>query len=182
MKLLPRSWFAGDAVTIARDLLGKTLRYGDCAGIIVETEAYTIDSSSHGRVLTERSRLMYETYGYWYVYFVYGMHYCVNVTTNKDSVGAVLIRAVEPTKGIELMGQRRTIIDIRKLCNGPGKLAQAFGITKEENGLPLTRTFGIYDAPSILGSQIATSSRIGIRNDIELPWRFTVKDSPFLSR
>lgn len=182
MKLLPHSWFARDAVAIAHDLIGKTVRYGECAGTIVETEAYTTDQASHGRVLTPRSRIMHETYGHWYVYLIYGMHYCANVTTNKDGVGAVLIRAVAPTEGIPLMQERRKTDDVRKLCSGPARFAQAFGITKIENGLPLSEEFGIYDAPPIPDADILAGPRIGIRNDIDLPWRFTLKGSPHVSR
>lgn len=182
MNELPQEWFARDAVTVARELLGKTVRFGECTGTIVETEAYMNDAASHGRVLTKRSQLMHETYGHWYVYFTYGMHYCVNVTTNKDSVGAVLIRAVEPTDGIQIMEERRNTQDMRKLCSGPAKFAQAFGITKEENGLPLEDVFTIYDAPSLSDALVSATPRIGISNDVELPWRFIVTDSPFLSR
>ena len=182
MKELSQSWFARDALEVARDLLGKTMRFRDCAGIIVETEAYTTDAASHGRVLTERSRLLYETYGHWYVYFTYGMHYCANVTTNRDGVGAVLIRAVEPIDGIELMKERRNTDDVRKLCSGPARLAQAFGITKKENGLPVGGEFTIYDAKAIPDAEIVAGPRIGITKDTHLPWRFTIKDSPFVSR
>jgi DNA-3-methyladenine glycosylase len=182
MALLPRSWFERDAVVVAHDLLGKNVRVGECEGIIVETEAYTTDAASHGRVLTERSRLMHETHGYWYVYFTYGMHYCVNITTNKGGVGAVLIRAVIPTKGIPLMEKRRGNTILKNLCSGPAKFSQAFGMTKKDNGLPLTAGFGIYDAPSISDIEVSAGSRIGIRNGLELPWRFTVTGSPFLSK
>lgn len=182
MAALPASWFAKDAVIVARDLLGKTIRYGECAGIIVETEAYTDDAASHGRVRTARSRLMHETYGRWYVYFTYGMHYCANVTTNEGSVGAVLIRAVEPTDGIALMQERRGRADLHALTNGPAKLCKAFGITTEENGLPVGGDFAIYDAPPLPEEAVACGPRIGIRNDTHLPWRFWVTENPFVSR
>ncbi|MES2668589.1 MAG: DNA-3-methyladenine glycosylase [Patescibacteria group bacterium] len=180
--LLPESWFARDAVVIARELLGKVIRHDGCLGRIVETEAYTTDAASHGRVLTERSRLMHETHARWYVYFTYGMHHCVNVTTNQGGVGAVLIRAVEPLEGIERMQARRSTEDIRKLCSGPGKLCQAFCITKEQNGLPLTASFGIFDAPPVPESSVRVGPRIGIRKDTDLPWRFSLGDSPYASR
>ncbi|MDB5190122.1 MAG: hypothetical protein JWN49_448 [Parcubacteria group bacterium] len=181
-KELPHSWYARDAVEIAQALLGKTLRYGDCEGIIVETEAYTTDAASHGKVLTPRSRIMHETYGHWYVYFTYGMHFCANVTTNKDGVGAVLIRAVEPTKGIERMEKRRRTTELRNLCSGPAKLCQAFDITLAENELPIGGAFTIYDAPELPADEIIASPRIGIRQDTELPWRFTIKGNKFTSR
>ena len=182
MKELPNGWFARDATEVARDLLGKTLRFGECAGVIVETEAYTDDAASHGRTLTERSRLMHETHGHWYVYFTYGMHYCVNVTTNEGAVGAVLIRAIEPTEGIELMKERRGTEKLLNLCSGPGKLCKAFGITKEQNGLPIEAPFTIFDAPSISDRDIVIDTRIGITRAAELPWRFSLRGNPHVSR
>jgi len=176
MKELSKEWFARDAVIVARNLLGKVIRYGECSGIIVETEAYTTDAASHGRTLTERSRLMHETYGHWYVYFTYGMHYCVNVTTNKGSVGAVLIRAVEPVEGVELMKGRRDVEDIHKLCNGPANLCKAFGITKAQNGFPIKDPFTIYDAPDVPDTRVVCGPRVGITKDKDLPWRFRVTE------
>jgi DNA-3-methyladenine glycosylase len=178
---LPQEWFARDATEVAPDLLGKILRHGPCAGRIVETEAYMNDAASHGRVLTARSRAMRETYGHWYVYFTYGMHHCVNATTNKGGVGGVLLRAVEPLEGIEIMEKRRGTRDIRNLCSGPGKLCQAFGIDKEKYGLPIGGDFAIYDAPPVPHENIVRGPRIGIRLAADLPWRFTLKDSPFVS-
>lgn len=182
MKALPRSWFAGDAVTLAPKLLGKIVRKGACAGIIVETEAYTTDAASHGAAHTPRSRLMRETHGHWYVYFTYGMHYCANVTTNESGAGAVLIRAVEPTEGLAAMKRRRGTTDTHALCSGPAKFCQAFGITADDNGAPIGEDFAIYDAPEIAREDIAASARIGIRKAVHLPWRFYVKSSSFVSR
>lgn len=182
MKVLPQEWFAGDATSVGRNLLGKIIAYGPCSGIIVETEAYTTDAASHGRVLTDRSRLMHETHGHWYVYLTYGMHHCVNVTTNKGGVGAVLIRAVEPIEGIELMQDRRGKKSVIDLCSGPGKVCQAFGITLAENGLPVDANFGIYDAPPINDEDISSGPRIGIKRDTELPWRFWITGNPNVSR
>ncbi len=179
---LPKEWFARDATIVARELLGKIIRYGECAAEIVETEAYTTDAASHGQTLTERSRVMYETYGHWYVYFTYGMHYCVNVTTNKEGVGAVLIRAAEPIDGLARMQERRGLTEIRKLCSGPAKLCKAFGITKAENGWPVEGSFAIHDAPLVPDSEVVTGPRIGITRDTDLPWRFSIKGSSFVSR
>ena len=125
MRALPQKWFEGDAVALAPKLLGKIVKKGSCAGIIVETEAYANDPASHAYKVTKRSLPMLETYGHWYVYFTYGMHWCANVTTNKGSVGAVLIRAVEPIEGIALMRRRRALsksdFDERRIANGPAK-------------------------------------------------------------
>ena len=182
MKPLPRAWFAGDAVLLAPKLLGKIVRRGSSAGIIVETEAYTVDAASHARKFAKRAAPMRDTYGHWYVYFTYGMHWCANVTTNKDGIGAVLIRAVEPIEGIGVMKRRRKTDALRNLCSGPAKFCQAFGITGKANRTPVGGDFAIYDAPAIAGKDIGTSGRIGITAGRELPWRFYIRDNPFVSR
>jgi DNA-3-methyladenine glycosylase len=179
---LPKSWFAADAVELAPKLLGKTMKYRDCSGIIVETEAYTNDPASHAYRITPRSQSMLDTYGQWYVYFTYGMHYCANITTNKDGVGAVLIRAVEPVEGIEKMKERRKTAVLKNLTSGPAKLCKAFGITVAENGLPVSGDFALYDAPEVPREHISVSGRIGISKGTELPWRFFIKGNAFVSR
>lgn len=125
---------------------------------------------------------MRDTYGHWYVYFTYGMHWCANVTTNKDSTGAVLIRAVEPIEGTSAMKRRRGTALTKDLCSGPAKFCQAFGITGAENGKLVGEAFGIYDAPEVAPEDIGVSPRIGITYGKELPWRFYIKDNPFTSR
>jgi DNA-3-methyladenine glycosylase len=186
-KMLPKEWFAGDAVELAPKLLGKIVRYGECAGIIVETEAYTTDPASHAFRITPRSAMLRDTYGHWYVYFTYGMHFCANVTTNKGGTGAVLIRAVEPLEGVAKMLERRSKrgkepVALKNLTNGPAKFAQAFGITSAENGKAIFGDFSIYDAPEIPSELIDTSGRIGISVAQELRWRFYIKDNTFVSR
>ena len=181
MKKLPKHWFAEDALTLAPKLLGKIVKKGSCTGIIVETEAYMSDAASHAFRASPRSIHMRETYGHWYVYFTYGMHWCANVTVDKADVGAILIRAVEPIKGIPLMKKRRKTDNLHRLGSGPACFTQAFGITGSDNGLPLSSDFGIYDAPAIAPENIIASPRIGIREAIDLPWRFSVKDNPFVS-
>lgn len=186
MQPLPLSFFECDAVTLAPKLLGKIVKKGACTGVIVETEAYGTDPASHAYKVTPRSAPMRDTYGHWYVYFTYGMHYCANVTCDKDGIGAVLIRAVEPIEGIEAMRLRRKS---PALTNGPAKFCEAFGITKKQNGLPAagdlpaSKTgFAIFDAPAIPKSRIAASPRIGISAGKHLPWRFYIKNNPFVSR
>lgn len=181
-RLLPPSWFEGDPVVIAKKLLGKTLKKDGVSGVIVETEAYGTDPASHAFRDTPRAKLMRETHGMWYVYFTYGMHWCANITTNKKGAGAVLIRAIEPREGIALMERRRGTHDVRALCSGPAKLCQAFGITGKDNGRALDETFGIFDAPEIPRTRIEPSSRIGIKEKTPLPWRFSIKHNPFVSR
>lgn len=178
---LPHSWFKEEAVALAPRLLGKTIRKDSCAGIIVEVEAYMGDAASHARKLTPRSRIMHETYGHWYVYFTYGMHYCVNATAGMTP-GGILIRAVEPMVGIPLMQKRRGVKDVRNLTNGPAKLTQAFAITKTENGLPISGDFVIEDAPELPSSSIASGPRIGIKAATDLPWRFWIKGNEFVSK
>lgn len=194
MKRLPLSWFASSALELAPKLLGKVVKKGSCVGIIVETEAYGTDIASHAYRVTARSAPMRDTYGHWYVYFTYGMHWCANVTTHKGGTGAVLIRAVEPIEGIVMMKRRRAKNKVQpcnkvepcfsrmNLCNGPAKFCQAFGITGKDNKKPLAGDFAIFDAPEIPASQIATSARVGISSGTELPWRFYIKDNPFVSR
>ncbi|MHB8710047.1 MAG: DNA-3-methyladenine glycosylase [Minisyncoccota bacterium] len=193
MKPLPRSWFADSAVALAPKLLGKIIRRGNCSGIVVETEAYAADPASHAFRITPRSAIMRDTYGHWYIYFTYGMHWCANVTTDAKGVGAVLIRAVEPIEGITLMKRRRGTGVARNLCSGPAKFCEAFGITGKDNRTPLdgdfarhtgrsVSGFAIYDAPEIALENIGVSGRIGIKSGTELPWRFYIKRNPFVSR
>lgn len=181
MKLLPHSWFAGTAVELAPKLLGKIIKRGACMGIIVETEAYGTDPASHAYRITPRSAPMRDTYGHWYVYFTYGMHWCANVTTDKGSIGAVLIRAVELIEGIGVMKKHRHTDNLLNLCSGPAKFCQAFGISGKDNKKRLAGDFAIFDASEIQKPKIATSARVGIKNGTELPWRFYIKDNPFVS-
>ena len=181
MRPLPKEWFAGSAVELAPKLLGKIVRRGSCAGIIVETEAYGTDPASHAYRITPRSRPMRDTYGHWYVYFTYGMHWCANVTADKGGAGAVLIRAVEPVEGIARMKRRRETDALKELCSGPAKFCEAFGITGKENRRPVGGGFALYDAPDIPKKDIGVSGRIGVRRGAELPWRFYIKGSPFVS-
>jgi len=180
--VLPRSFFETDAVTLAPKLLGKVVKKGPCEGIIVEVEAYAGDAASHALKKRNQAHSMRENWGHWYVYFTYGMHWCANVTCDKKSAGAVLIRAVEPTKGLSGMKKHRATYDIRKLTTGPACFTQAFGIGKKENGLPLSEDFGIFDAPLIPAAQIVASPRIGIHHATDLPWRFYIKGNPFVSK
>jgi DNA-3-methyladenine glycosylase len=151
-------------------------------GIIVETEAYGTDPASHAYTITPRSTIMRDTHGHWYVYFTYGMHHCANITCDKNGVGAVLIRAVEPREGIAAMKRRRKTDTMKNLCSGPAKFCKAFGITKKENGHPATGDFAVYDTPPVAEKDIGISRRIGISKGTELPWRFFIKTNPFVSR
>jgi DNA-3-methyladenine glycosylase len=153
---------------------------GPCAGRIVETEAYTTDAASHAVMRSKQGALMRETYGHVYVHLNYGIHYCLNLTTEREGIGAVLIRAVEPTAGIEEMIARRGTDDVRKLASGPGRLGQAFGIDLRLNGKRLgdeVKVKARRAAPSI-----TAATRVGITRATDLEWRFLETGSPFVSR
>jgi DNA-3-methyladenine glycosylase len=177
---LDREFFARDTVTVARDLIGTTLIASGCAGRIVETEAYTTDAASHAVTRSRQAAIMRETFGHVYVYLIYGMYYCLNVTTERQGVGAVLIRAVEPTRGIDLMSERRGTSNVRLLASGPGRLCAAFGIDLAMNGKPLGREIRLLRREA--EPLISASSRIGITRATELDWRFYETGNPFVSR
>jgi DNA-3-methyladenine glycosylase len=177
---LDAEFFAGDTLAVAREMIGAVLIAGQCRGKIVEAEAYTTDEASHFVTRSRQGALMRETFGQIYVYLTYGMYYCLNITTERDGVGAVLIRAVEPLDGIDTMIERRGVEDIGKLASGPGRLAQAFGIGLELNGRPIGREIKIFRRRS--APDISTSRRVGISKAIELEWRFYETGSPFVSK
>jgi DNA-3-methyladenine glycosylase len=173
-------FFARNTLEVAQDLLGKKIEYRDCAGIIVETEAYRDDPASHGVRRSEKARLLKESYGRIYVYFIYGMHFCLNFTTERRGVGAVLIRAVEPVRGIEIMQQRRKTKDLYRLTNGPGKLCQAFDIGKELFGKRVGHELKVFHGTA--PRRIERARRIGISKATDLDWRFLIPENPFVSR
>lgn len=181
MKALPSSFFARDTVTVARDLLGKIISVGELKGRIVETEAYTRDKASHAHTKTERSKIMYETFGHVYVYLIYGMYHCLNFTTEKDDAGAVLIRAVEPLDGLDEMKRRRNVENVTRLCSGPGKLCQAFALTLSHNAQKIGKDIKILD-DGYMVSSISSGPRIGITNAQELLWRFYLPNNPYVSK
>ena len=179
MRLVP--YFSRDVTEIARDLLGATLLVDGVGGRIVETDAYhPTDPASHSFIgPTPRNRSMFEGPGRVYVYRSYGIHWCLNLVC--ADAAAVLIRAIEPTEGLGVMAARRGLTEPRELCSGPGKLAQALGITKEHDGLMLDRQpFAFQPAAERPG--IVIGPRIGITKAADVPWRFGVAGSPFLSR
>ncbi|HVN49122.1 MAG TPA: DNA-3-methyladenine glycosylase [Bacteroidota bacterium] len=194
---LPRSFFLQPTLKVAHDLLGKHIfRLLDnklLIGTIVETEAYCHnDPASHSfRGKTERNKIMFHEGGYLYVYFTYGMHFCANIVTGKEGIGeAVLIRAVEPIAGIEVMMKNRFPkqkgIDRRSfinLTNGPAKFCQAFGIARNENGLDLLDSeIRITEGDVVPSHHIKHSSRIGIQHGKEKLWRFFIAGNPWVSR
>ena len=168
----------------ARALVGWTLLLDGVGGAIVETEAYAPDDpASHsfpGR--TNRNGTMFGPSGRLYVYRSYGIHWCANVVSEPDGIGAaVLLRALEPTHGLEEMRSRRGVEDARLLCSGPGRLTQALGISLEHDGFSLTEPpFSML--PPSHAVDVAVGKRIGISKAGEMPWRYVLSGSPFVSR
>ncbi len=181
MKELSPSFFARDTVTAAKELLGKVISVNGMFARIVETEAYGRDPASHAYTKTERSALMYDTYGHVYVYLIYGMYWCLNFTSDQHDAGAVLIRAVEPLSGAEKMKKNRKIENITNLCSGPGKLCRAMGIDKRFNGLKLGKGIKVFDDGFKVG-KINAGSRIGIKDALDLQWRFFIEGNGFVSK
>src|SRR5262249_48630156 len=176
MGYLDKDFFARDTVEVARDLVGTTLVVGRCQGRIVETEAYTTDAASHSVTRRNQASTMRETFGRVYVYFIYGMYYCLNFTTDRGGPGAVLIRAAEPLAGLNLMSGRRGTSDPKRLASGPGRLCEAFGIDLSFNGTIIGREIKIKPAAS--QPAVSASRRIGISKAGELEWRFFENGSP----
>jgi DNA-3-methyladenine glycosylase len=181
---LDRLFFARSVHSVAGDLIGALLMVNGVGGRIVEVEAYHhTDPASHSfRGPTDRNSVMFGPPGYAYVYRSYGIHWCLNfVCEHAGSASAVLIRALEPLEGLDKMRRRRGLSDEKLLCSGPGRLCQALGITGAHNGLPLDRPpfklIGRTEKP-----EIAVGVRVGISKAVELPWRYGLKGSRFLSK
>ena len=189
MKILARSFYERDTIIVARDLIGKIIvrqwQGHTISGMIVETECYRNDDpASHAyRGKTERTKALFGPPGHAYIYFSYGVHWCFNIVAHGvPHAGGVLIRALEPLEGIEIMEKNRGIKSLKNLTNGPGKLAQALHITKKEYGLDLTKKGPLYILDNhIKRDLITTTPRIGISKAKEELLRFCLKDSPYLS-
>lgn len=194
MGRLSQDFFMDDAVEVAKKLLGKILVHETPEGTtkcrIVETEAYmgVLDKGSHaysGKI-TPRTSTLYEQGGVAYVYLIYGMYHCMNVVVNvKGLAQGVLIRALEPLEGIELMKKRRKMDKIKNLCNGPGKLCIAMDITKKENGVNLmSSSLFLEEDEKKEPFEIVSAKRINIDYAEEAKdflWRFYIKDTPYVS-
>jgi DNA-3-methyladenine glycosylase len=193
---LPRDFFARDTRRVARELLGQRLvrrwQGRRLSGRIVETEAYVgeADAASHASCgPTERNAPMYGPPGHAYVYLIYGMYHCFNVVTERVGYpAAILIRALEPCEGLAVMRWRRDGRPDRELTDGPGKLCQAMDIDRAFTGAdlcaPEAELFLVADTP-IPAARVVTGPRIGVRGDetaLQIPWRFYVKDHPYVSR
>lgn len=194
---LPVQFYIRDVHTVAKELLGKLfvrrINKKYLIGKIVEVEAYDgrIDEAAHSfNGKTKRNEIMFQGGGKLYVYFTYGMHFCSNVVTGQPDEGtAVLLRALEPLQGIDIMAMNRygkkniTHKELINLTNGPAKICQAFNIGRKENGILLTENeIYILEQPILKDEQIGISKRIGIKKSVDLPWRYFIKDNPFVSK
>jgi DNA-3-methyladenine glycosylase len=190
-KPLPRSFYRRPAPDVGPDLLGRLL-VRIVPGVvlmarIVEAEAYQEDDpASHSfRGLTARTAVMFGPPGHLYVYFSYGNHWCMNVVTGRTGEGsAVLLRAAEPLEGLTWMHRARRVERVRDLCSGPGKLTQAFGVSKEQNGWDLVSGRDLYVSAGegVPATSIDAGPRVGISVAVDKPWRFAEKGSRFVSR
>ena len=191
MKVLPKDFYERDPALVAKELLGKILvrRLGSevLSGKIVETEAYYGKNDPASRAYTGRkifNELMFLDVGKAFIYMVHA-NWLLNIVAHlKNDVGAVLIRAIEPLEGIEIMRKNRKVEDIRNLTSGPGKLTKALAITKEQNGIDVTEISSeLTIAESKMESfEIGTSHRIGVKNDLPRGLRFFVKGNKFVSK
>jgi DNA-3-methyladenine glycosylase len=184
---LSHAFYDRPVVEVARALLGCVVRHGPAAGVIVETEAYhQSEPACHAYVgLTARTSTLFGPPGRAYVYRSYGIHSLLNAVCEPVDVGAaVLIRALEPLEGVEVMRARRGLERLEDLCSGPGKLTQALGITLEENGADLAAGPVVVEAPppGWRGIEVVAGTRIGITKAAGLPWRFCVAGSRSVSR
>jgi DNA-3-methyladenine glycosylase len=190
--VLPRSFYRRPSLEVAPDLLGRTLARvlpdgTRLAGRIVEVEAYREDDpASHSfRGRTARTEVMFGPPGHLYVYFTYGVHFCMNVVAGEVGEGsAVLLRAAEPLEGLDRMAAHRGLTDPRLLCSGPGRLCQAFAVGRPQNGVDLVRgaEVRIEAGTPVVAGQVLAGPRVGIRVATDRPWRFVAAESRFVSR
>lgn len=176
--------FNADAIEVARALIGVTLLVNGVGGRIVETEAYDpADPASHSfNGPTPRNASMFGPAGRVYVYRSYGIHWCLNLVCREAGHGAaVLIRAVEPLQGLDVMRERRGVPDAHLLCSGPGRLCQALAVTREMDGMRLDQP-PLALLPASGGVEVVTGVRIGITKAVEQPWRFGLMGSRYVSK
>ena len=185
-KIVRASFFKRDPLTCAHQLIGTELIWEDCSGIVVEVEAYAAINDEAAHTFTRpsaRSFIERNSAGAAYVYFNYGMHWMLNVLVKGNENGFVLIRALEPKRGIEQMKKRRGLNDVKRLCSGPGKLTQALDITDRHHEMDLcSDPRYCFTLNKRTSSDVVADKRIGITRSAHYPWRFTLRGSPFVSR
>jgi DNA-3-methyladenine glycosylase len=185
-KIVRAAFFERDPLTCARELIGKELIWGECSGAVVEVEAYAAINDEAAHTFTRpsaRSFIERNKAGAAYVYFNYGVHWMLNVLVKGNANGFVLIRALEPRRGIELMKRRRAVNDLRQLCSGPGKLTRALAITGRYHEMDLcSDPCHCFISGVQTQFHVVADKRIGISRSAHLPWRFTLRASPFVSR
>lgn len=185
-RIIRARFFQRDPVTCARELIGTELVWGECSGIVVETEAYAAFNDEAAHTFTRpsaRSFIERNQAGAAYVYWNYGMHWMLNVLVKGTANGFVLIRALEPRRGIELMKKRRGMEDVRRLCSGPGKLTQALGVTGRDHEMDLCcDPRHCFQRRPNAAVEVVADERIGITRSAHYPWRFTLRGSAFVSR
>ena len=182
--MLPAGFFDRSVHDVARDLIGCTVAHGETAGVIVETESYHADDEAcHAYVgLTPRNEVLFGPPARAYVYLSYGIHSLLNfVAEPEGDAAAVLIRALEPVAGIDVMRERRGVERVEELCSGPGKLTQALGVGLDLNGVSLTNG-PIEVLERDMDLEVVTAPRVGITKAADLPWRFCAAGSRFVSR
>lgn len=186
-RFLSRSFFERDPLVCARELIGTELLWGKCSGIIVETEAYlTLNDEACHTFTRPSTRAFVErnVAGAIYVYMNYGVHWMLNLLVKGGQrSGLILIRALEPRRGLALMKARRGVDEVRRLCSGPGKLAQALDITRRHHEMDICSDSRRCLLPRAeTDVRVVTDPRIGITRSKDFPWRFTLRGSEFVSR
>jgi DNA-3-methyladenine glycosylase len=183
---LPRSFFERDPLLCARELIGTELVWGKCSGLVVETEAYlTLNDEACHTFTRPSTRAFVErnTAGAVYIYFNYGVHWMLNLLIKGgERTGLILIRALEPRRGLALMKERRGVDDPRRLCSGPGKLTQALAITNRHHETSICAEPRHCLLPRAEEVSVVADPRIGISRAKDFPWRFTLRGSEFVSR
>jgi DNA-3-methyladenine glycosylase len=184
--VLRQSFFQVDPLECAQNLIGTELVWGRCAGLIVETEAYLVEGDEAAHTFSRPSARAFverNTAGAAYIYFNYGVHWMLNVLVKggpRD--GLILIRAIEPKRGLSLMRKRRNLEDVKRLCSGPGKLTQALDITKRHHEMDLcSDPRHCFRAGPNEKLEVMADARIGISRAKDFPWRFTLRESEFVS-
>jgi DNA-3-methyladenine glycosylase len=184
-RIIRASFFRRDPVTCARELIGTELMWETCSGIIVETEAYFAENDEACHTFNRPSACNFierNKAGAAYIYFTYGAHWMLNVLVKGSAHGFVLIRALEPVRGIALMKKRRGLNEERQLCSGPGKLTQALAITARHHEIDLCSDPQHHFSPCKQKYvNVVADARIGITRSMHRPWRFTLRDSRFVS-